>query len=107
MVMKKDFFIQCSCIYCAFLIVFITPRDYASNPDNTAMGWSLVDYNSTGKYVKGFDVAKTPVNGYVTATTMLRYINCDLAGRTINKFIPYEPSNLIWQYILSEYLTWD
>lgn len=105
--MKKDFFIQCSCIYCAFLIVFITPRDYASNPDNTAMGWSLVDYNSTGKYVKGFDVAKTPVNGYVTATTMLRYINCDLAGRTINKFIPYEPSNLIWQYILSEYLTWD
>lgn len=85
----------------------IRPRDYNNNPDDTAMGWSLSVFNSTQTRIKGFDVSSNPVNGFVTATTMLRHVKCDLAGRSINKYIPYEPSSLVWQYVLSYSLGWD
>lgn len=48
-----------------------------------------------------------PVNGFVNATTMLRYINCDLSGRSYDRFIPYDPSSLVWQYVVSYSPGWD
>lgn len=71
------------------------------------MGWSPGTYNSVGSLIKGFDVSSNSVANYVTATTMLKYINCDLSGKSINRYIPYEPSDLIWQYVLNYYENWD
>lgn len=85
----------------------IRPRDYMNNLDDTAMGWSSVTYSATKKFVKGFDASANSVNGFVTATTMLRYVNCDLAGHSYNRFIPYDPSDLVWQYVVSYSPGWD
>lgn len=85
----------------------IKARDYTTNFDDTPMGWHVSDYNLKNKYIKGFDVSTNPVNGFVTATTLLQYIKCDTSGASYNKYIPYEPSTLIWQYVLSYSPSWD
>lgn len=85
----------------------IKPRNYINNPDNTAMGWIPGEFASTGHLLKGFEVPSNSVNNYATAKTMLKYINCDLSGKTINRFIPYEPSDLVWQYVLNYTPGWD
>lgn len=85
----------------------IKPRDYTKNLDDTPMGWLATEYDTNKKFIKGFEVGTNSVNGFVTATTMLRYINCDAYGVSYNKFIPYEPSALVWQYVLSYSPSWD
>lgn len=85
----------------------IKPRDYTNNLDDTPMGWSVSKYNQDKSMVKGFDVASIPVNGFVTASTLLRYVICDAGGASYNKYIPYTPSSLTWQYVLSYSPGWD
>lgn len=85
----------------------IKPRDYTNNIDDTPMGWLPSIYNASLKYVKGFELTSKPVNGFISANTTLQYIKCDLSGATYAKYIPYEPSNLTWQYVLSYTPSWD
>lgn len=85
----------------------IRPRDYAKNPDDTAMGWLIDEYNTSGKFVKGFSCTTNDVNGFVTASTLLRYVKCDLSGASCNVYIPYAPQNLVWQYVLNLSESWD
>lgn len=85
----------------------IQPRSYPADSDDVAMGWSVLTYNSTKKLLKGFDVSSASVDGYVMASTLLRYIKCNLAGASYNKFAPYEPSALTWQYVLSYSFSWE
>lgn len=85
----------------------IKPRNYTTNLDDTAMGWLPDVYNNSKKFVKGFSCTTTSVNGFVTASTLLRYVKCDLSGASYDKFLPYAPQNLIWQYVLNYSEGWD
>lgn len=85
----------------------IKPRNHTTNTDDTPMGWLVSEYNLNKKLVKGFEVTSVPINGFVTASTVLRYIKCDLSGKTYGKYIPYNISNLTWQYVLSYSPGWE
>lgn len=85
----------------------IKPRNYNTNPDDVAMGWAPDEYDKNGKLIKGFTNTTNSVNGFVTASTILRYVKCDLSGASYDRFIPYTPQNLVWQYVLNYSESWD
>ncbi len=85
----------------------IGPRDYTSNLDDTAMGWDPEKLANTNMLEKGFSCPTTSINGWVKACTVLRFIKCDVSGISYNKFIPYQPENLVWQYVLRQSVEWD
>lgn len=79
----------------------INPRNYTKNPDDTAMGWDPEILANSNMLQKGFSCPTTSINGWVTASTVLRFIKCDASGVTYDRFIPYKPEDLVWQYVLS------
>lgn len=85
----------------------IKPRNYNNNLDDVAMGWLPDEYDKNKKLVKGFTTTTNSINGFVTASTILRYIKCDISGASYNKFIPYTPQDLVWQYVLNYSESWD
>lgn len=85
----------------------IKPRNYNTNPDDVAMGWTPDEYDKNGKLIKGFTNTTNSVNGFVTASTILRYVKCDISGASYDRFIPYTPQNLVWQYVLNYSESWD
>lgn len=85
----------------------IKPRNYNNNLDNVAMGWIPDEYDKKRKLVKGLTTTTNSINGFVTASTILRFIKCDISGASYNKFIPYTPQNLVWQYVLNYSESWD
>lgn len=85
----------------------IKPRNYNNNLDDVAMGWIPDEYDKNKKLVKGFTTTTNSINGFVTASTILRFIKCDISGASYNKFIPYTPQDLVWQYVLNYSESWD
>ena len=85
----------------------IKPRNYNTNPDDVAMGWAPDEYDQNGKLIKGFTNTTNSINGFVTASTILRYVKCDISGASYDRFIPYTPQNLVWQYVLNYSESWD
>ncbi len=79
----------------------IKPRNYNTNPDDVAMGWAPDEYDQNGKLIKGFTNTTNSINGFVTASTILRYVKCDISGASYDRFIPYTPQNLVWQLLVS------
>lgn len=68
--------------------------DSANAPEN-AMGW----YGKTKKI--GFSA--TPLNDSIAdGVTRVLYINCNLSGISVNKYIPAKPTNFIWAYKLTD-----
>lgn len=73
----------------------ILPRNY-QNLVNVPMGWIPNSSPST----MGFSVSVNQTGGYATATTQMRYVNCDISGAKVDRHYPYIITSLIWYYTL-------
>lgn len=72
----------------------VSPADYnVENAPKDVMGWSGTTW------VIGFTATNISDN-IANGETRILFIKSDLAGRTYNKTIPADPSNLLWVYTL-------
>lgn len=67
----------------------------SANAPVDAMGW----YGNT----KNIGFSATPTSDFIAdGVTRVFYINCNLSGISVNKYIPAKPTNFIWAYKLTD-----
>lgn len=67
--------------------------DYGDYPDD-AMGWTKVDT----KFEVGYHLASVSYSDHEVGETMIRFVNCDVYGASVNVSMPCKPTSLVWHY---------